>query len=316
MFFPVVVDCTDFSALWDIPLNIQVKHNLLSTVHLVLSFYLSRDDYLLLCVTESLLWASSLIPMLTWHLIAHIPLYLGLQSKFLDGRAESWSSWNHLYWALYLKHSRNVWWKKKNWNTRLVSELNSWVLFPLVMKICFDSIFLSTFKKMLFHWCSVAVVVFVFCLHGFWWENLPSFESLLLFLMYYFSMAFSRFLTLFWFYPLIMMSKSMFSLSSFYLKFAEFRTSANTCPLPNLENFQPLFLQICFCTNFFSSSSRTIIIMYKNLWYCPTGLWDLFIFYQTFFSSVFSRLDNFYWLTFKLIGPFFFFSPPFCFWGL
>ena len=157
------------------------------------------------------------------------------------------------------------------------------MLFPLVMKICFDSIFLSTFKKMLFHWCSVAVIVFVFCLHGFWWENLPSFESLLLFLMYCFSMAFSRFLALFWFYPLIMMSKSMFSLSLFYLKFAEFRISANKCPLPNLENFQPLFLQICFCTNFFSSSSRTIIIMYKNLWYCPTGLWESVHFLSNFF---------------------------------
>lgn len=36
--------------------------------------------------------------------------------------------------------------EKKNWNTRLVSKLNSWVLFPLV-KICFDSIFPPTFKK-------------------------------------------------------------------------------------------------------------------------------------------------------------------------
>ena len=51
------------------------------------------------------------------------------------------------------------------------------------------------------------------------------------------------FLALFWFYPLIMMSKSMISLSLFYLKFAEFRISANKCPLPNLENFSHYFFK-------------------------------------------------------------------------
>ena len=171
---------------------------------------------------ESLLWTSSLIPM--WQ----------LQSQFLDGRAEFWSSWNHLYWAPYLKHSRNVWWKK-SWNTRLVSKLNSWVLFPLVVKICFDSIFPPTFKKC--YPTGVLLLLLFFACMVFD-ENICHHLSHRFFLYCIgFLRPFQDFLLCFGFYSLIMMSKSMFSLSVFYLKFAEFSASANTCPLPNLENF-------------------------------------------------------------------------------
>lgn len=111
------------------------------------------------------------------------------------------------------------------------------------------------------------------------------------------------------------MSKSMFSLSYSMWSLLNFVHLQIHVLYQIWKIFSHYFFKYVSAPISFSSSSRTITIMYKNLWYCPTGLWESVHFLSNFFSSVFSRLDNFYWLTFKLIGPFFS-SPPFCFWGL
>lgn len=153
---------------------------------------------------------------------------------------------------------------------------------------------------MLFH-----LFWFLFCLHGSWWEIAIIWITDPFSVMYCFSLALKMFCFVLFSVLWLWWVGAWFSLSLSSLKFAELLASSNTCPLPNLGNYQPLFLQIYFCSNFFLLSfqdcNKTNIKIYHIV---PQLFEALLIFYQTLYTSVFSRLDNFYWLTSKLINHF------------
>ena len=167
---------------------------------------------------------------------------------------------------------------------------------------------------MLFHWCSVVVFVFMpawFLMRksAITWVTDSFFNILFFYGLFKIScFVFAFTLWLWWVRACFLWVYSMWSLLNFV--HLQIHVLYQIWKL-----FSHYFFKYVSAPISFSSSSRTITIMYKNLWYCPTDLWESVHFLSNFFSSPFSRLDNFYWLTFKLIGPFFS-SPPVCFWGL
>lgn len=73
------------------------------------------------------------------------------------------------------------------------------------------------------------------------------------------------------------------------------------CVSPSLESFQLLFLQKFSNQDFFSFCC-TPVTQTQTFWYCPIGFWGPVFVCSVLFcsvSSIFYRLDNFYWSVFE-----------------